>query len=222
MGFSDSRATMRRFKYFYIEENGSLVTEVFFMVWSFFKTRKENELMVRMIMLMNVVLVLGMVGSVNAGVCSQGDYIGGDATGTSSSCTNNPSWNPQGGGGLFFADSGNGSAGWGTRAPQRTVNGHMMSAGGTHGMLASGGDSGWLGSFGSNGGNPATTGCPTSLMMCMPWVLSTGGIGTTRQVLARQILRVESKRFKSTIRVPALGEPIRRWERSRFLRRPTR
>lgn len=111
--------------------------------------------MVRMIMLMNVVLVLGMVGSVNAGVCSQGDYIGGDATGTSPSCTNNPSWNPQGGGGLFFADSGNGSAGWGTRAPQRTVNGHMMSAGGTHGMLASGGDSGWLGGFGSNGGNPA-------------------------------------------------------------------
>lgn len=109
----------------------------------------------RMKILMAVVLVVGMVHGANAGVCSPGDYIGGDSTGTSPSCTNNASWNPQGGGGLFFANSGDGSAGWGTRAPQRTINGHMMSAAGTHGTLASGGDSGWLGTFGNNGGNPA-------------------------------------------------------------------
>ena len=107
------------------------------------------------IVMVSVAFVLSMVCSANAGICSPGDYIGGDSTGLSPSCTNNPSWNPQGGGGLFFANSGDGTSGSGTRAPQRTVNGHMMSAGGTRGILADGGDSGWLGTFDKNEENPA-------------------------------------------------------------------
>ena len=49
----------------------------------------------------------------HAGIVNPGEYIGGDALYVAAA-----DWDPQGGGGLFFADSGDGTDGWGTRAPQ--------------------------------------------------------------------------------------------------------
>ena len=79
-----------------------------------------------------------------------GEYIGGDAA-----FVPHAAWQP---GGTFIADSSDGLTGWGTRAPRRTVNGHDMSPGGTHGLIGNAQDSGWLGAMnnnGGNGGNPA-------------------------------------------------------------------
>ena len=95
-------------------------------------------------------LLLNIAGSTNAGIVNPGEYIGGDAQYVTWN-----HWNPIDQTSLFHADSSDGTTGWGTRAPRRTVNGHEMSPGGTHGLLSNVNDSGWINATGSNAGNPA-------------------------------------------------------------------
>ena len=112
---------------------------------------QEKFMIVRNSYLILLVLLIGL-GSYQAyaGIAQPGQYIGGDAA-----FVPHAQWEF---GGSFVADSSDGPFGWGTRAPRRTVNGHDMSPGGTHGLIGNAADSGWLGALannGGNGGNPA-------------------------------------------------------------------
>jgi len=108
------------------------------------------------IALMAVGLMVSLVSVASANHIAVSGYIGGDAQGGSP----HADWNPVGAGSTMHTDSGNGTAGWGTRSPQRTVNGHEVTAGGAHGRGTqnNGGDPGWLGSFNSNANNPVDAG----------------------------------------------------------------
>jgi hypothetical protein len=104
--------------------------------------------MVKKVLFFCVLMFVVVAVNANAGIVNLGEYIGGDIQ-----FVPHAQWH----GGSFIASDSD-AGGWGTRAPERSVDGHDMSAGGTHGLAGNATDSGWLGSLannGGNGGNPA-------------------------------------------------------------------